>query len=660
MAASRPSTCTSRRRTCAPSAARRWPRGTTLTVRGRPLRAGRAVVLTDGVTDVPFVDDGAGGVVARWTVVETAPARGRRRVRRASVGGVRVRQPEEQEVVSIPDMAPRVTVEGAPRTVRLLDEPSIPIHYEATDDHGLREVDLVLRAGTREERRVLSHPAADVIVDRGGYEVQARDPFFKKAYTPVEITVEARDNNAVSGPKWGKSAAIVVIPPQVGEPEALRYEALLRARDALTDLTALRVTDKRRPAAGAPRRTSRARPTAQATAVKRGARGAHGLVRRARRARPLRGAGARADSAGSPARSTPRRRRPARPGTRSSSTRPKRRCSPSTRASAGSATATPRPSPSASPTSPTRPRPGSLAALGATERGRDGRYPQTPAPGRGRRRRPGARRRRQAAPPARRSGARSRRDRRQRSAPHRPRPRGRRSRTTPSSPPAISPPGCAGPSPRSAAAAGTAAATGAGAAASSRARPRAPSPASRRPPTRRPPPPSASSTRWRASTPSKIGDVEESLERAVSAEDLEQLKQEAKEHADAIREAVKRLPARAARPDSAEAAAAAGREEAEAMAGALEGGRPRNAVESGRRAVEKLAEAERAARAERRLLPRRQGGARGGAARPTSSARWPGPRRRWRSCAAPRPPRAKGDLQRHGKDEQSSRSGPAS
>src|SRR6185369_12831622 len=123
-----------------------------------------------------------------------------------------------QPVMSIPDQAPRVTVEGAPRTVKLLDEPSIPIHYEATDDHGLREVDLVLRAGTREERRVLSHPAADVLVDRGGYEVQAKDAFFKKTYTPVEITVEARDNDVVSGPKWGKSAPIVVIPPQVGEP----------------------------------------------------------------------------------------------------------------------------------------------------------------------------------------------------------------------------------------------------------------------------------------------------------------------------------------------------------------------------------------------------------------------------------------------------------
>jgi hypothetical protein len=202
------------------------------------------VVITDGAAAVPFVDDGAGHVVARWTVTDSTTLWIAAEFGDPRVGGVRVRQPDEQQVFSIPDEAPRVTVEGAPRTVKLLDEPSIPIHYEATDDHGLREVDLVLRAGTREERRVLSHPAADVLVDRGGYEIQARDAFFKKVYVPVEITVEARDNDVVSGPKWGKSPAIVVIPPQAGQPEALRYQALLKARDALTDLTAFRVTDK--------------------------------------------------------------------------------------------------------------------------------------------------------------------------------------------------------------------------------------------------------------------------------------------------------------------------------------------------------------------------------------------------------------------------------
>ena len=212
------------------------PRGTTLEFRGRALQPGRALVLTDGRTEVPFVEDGAGGVVARWTLGESSTL-----AVAARFGGVLIRQADEQRVASIPDEAPRVALEGAPRTARLLDEPSVALRYEAHDDHGLREVDLVLRAGNREERRVLSRPNTDARVDRGGYELRSRDPFFKKTYVPVEVRIEARDNDPITGPKWGKSEPIILIPPQVGEPEALRFAAMIKARDALTDLLADRM-----------------------------------------------------------------------------------------------------------------------------------------------------------------------------------------------------------------------------------------------------------------------------------------------------------------------------------------------------------------------------------------------------------------------------------
>lgn len=212
------------------------PRGTTVELRGRPLHTGRALVLTDGRAEVPFTDDGAGGVVARWTLGESATL-----AVAARFGGVVIRQPDEQRVGSIPDEAPRVTLEGAPRTARLLDEPSVPLRYEVSDDHGLREVALVLRAGPREERRVLSRPPGDARIDRGGYELRSRDAFFRRVHVPVEVRIEARDNDPITGPKWGKSEPILLLPPQVGEPEALRYAALLKARDALTDLLADRM-----------------------------------------------------------------------------------------------------------------------------------------------------------------------------------------------------------------------------------------------------------------------------------------------------------------------------------------------------------------------------------------------------------------------------------
>jgi hypothetical protein len=212
------------------------PRGTVLTVRGKPQRAGRTLVLTDGNEEVPFIEDGKGMLLARWTLGDTTELRVA-----ARFGGVRISQRDTLTVDSIADLSPVVLLEGAPKTVRLVDTPSVSLKYEATDDHGLREIALVLRSGPNEERRTLSKPT-DSKTERGAHELSTREPFFRKSYVPVEVSIEAKDNDAVLGPKWGKSAAFIVVPPLVGEPEALRYAALLRARDALVDLAAARVT----------------------------------------------------------------------------------------------------------------------------------------------------------------------------------------------------------------------------------------------------------------------------------------------------------------------------------------------------------------------------------------------------------------------------------
>ena len=77
--------------------------------------------------------------------------------------------------------------------------------------------------------------------DRGGYNLRASDPFIKKSHAPIEIRVEAKDNDPITGPKWGASEAITIVPPDVGEPEARRLAALLRVRDALVDALAWRL-----------------------------------------------------------------------------------------------------------------------------------------------------------------------------------------------------------------------------------------------------------------------------------------------------------------------------------------------------------------------------------------------------------------------------------
>ena len=214
------------------------PYGTQITVRGSPTHAGRRLLLSDGSSEVPFTDDGAGGVVARWPLRQSAGLRVL-----ARFGDVAISEPEALFVESVPDLAPAVTLEGAPRRLLLLEQTEdTAIRYEATDDHGLREVDLVLRSGTREERRVLARLDGEARSDKGGYVLKLRDGFVKKSHVPVEVTIEARDNDPLTGPKWGASAAITLVPPDVGEPEARRAEALRRLRDALVDSLAWRLS----------------------------------------------------------------------------------------------------------------------------------------------------------------------------------------------------------------------------------------------------------------------------------------------------------------------------------------------------------------------------------------------------------------------------------
>jgi len=224
------------------------PRGTQITVRGYPLHAGRRLLLTDGDAEVPFVDDGSGRLVARWTLVDSA-----RLHVVARFGDVVIAEPEVTPIESIADRAPTVILEGAPKRIVLgassnpgsvepSDTSEIAIHYDATDDHGLREVHLVLRAGAREERRVLASLDGETKTDRGGYMLRTSDSFIKKSHAPIEIRVEAKDNDLITGPKWGASEAITVVPPDVGEPEARRLDSLRSVRDALVDALAFRMS----------------------------------------------------------------------------------------------------------------------------------------------------------------------------------------------------------------------------------------------------------------------------------------------------------------------------------------------------------------------------------------------------------------------------------
>ncbi|MEM9691020.1 MAG: DUF4175 family protein [Myxococcota bacterium] len=212
------------------------PVGSELTVKVRPRYDDRPLVLTDGKRRVDFVESGAGFFVARWMVTADSEL-----TIGARFGEVLVEEPQSFAIDAVVDQAPVVELRDAPSTRRLFDEPRIPIHWDVSDDHGLREVTLVLRAGDREVRRELSKPQGNKATDRGGIELLADDSFLRESFLPVEVTVEALDNDVVTGPKWGRSEPMVLMPPQVAEREAMRYRALEGGRDALVDVLAARL-----------------------------------------------------------------------------------------------------------------------------------------------------------------------------------------------------------------------------------------------------------------------------------------------------------------------------------------------------------------------------------------------------------------------------------
>ena len=206
------------------------PEGSTLVVRGIPVRPGRKLVLTDGKIEVPFATDGSAGEVARYTLTTSAELRVA-----ARFGDVLVREPEPLQVKSVPDTVPMVVLEGAPRNVELAELDRLDLRYLAVDDHGLREIDLVLRSGGREERRVLEKLDGQSRVEQGAQALDAADAFVRRMFLPISVTIEARDNDVLEGGRWGQSQAITILPPAVGAPEAARFKVLVGARDALVD-----------------------------------------------------------------------------------------------------------------------------------------------------------------------------------------------------------------------------------------------------------------------------------------------------------------------------------------------------------------------------------------------------------------------------------------
>lgn len=210
------------------------PEGSVLSIRGAPVREGLSLVITDGETDVPFVEDGEGALVAHWELRSSSELRVA-----ARFGDVLIPESRSIQVHALPDQIPKVLLADAPREMSLKEISQIEIQWRAADDHQVSQVDLVLRSGGKEERRTLDRPSPGMKQAAGGHLLYPDDPFISQSFLPVVVRVEARDNHAQREREiWGKSEAFILKPAGVGEAEVSRFQALTQLRDALTDIVA--------------------------------------------------------------------------------------------------------------------------------------------------------------------------------------------------------------------------------------------------------------------------------------------------------------------------------------------------------------------------------------------------------------------------------------
>ena len=207
------------------------PEGSLLLVRGREVHAGRHLVLTDGIREAPFTPDGTGAVVGHW-ILDSSATLGVA----ARFGQVLIAEEHGLELLAIPDAVPEVRLQDAPKTLRLSEMDRLPLSYSASDDHGLRQIDLVLSSGGREDRRLLDQLDGHGRFQVGSYVLESRDRFIQESFLPVQVRVEARDNDERGGIHWGRSASITLLPGALGESEARRYQALRDSIGAFVDI----------------------------------------------------------------------------------------------------------------------------------------------------------------------------------------------------------------------------------------------------------------------------------------------------------------------------------------------------------------------------------------------------------------------------------------
>lgn len=140
-----------------------------------------------------------------------------------------------------PDLAPTIRLLRPTGSTEVDENGELSLEIEAEDDHALGRIDIVLRVGAGlEVRRTL------VELDGQKRELRTEAHFSPESVrlgdaTSVELTLEAFDNDTITGPKYGRSVplSVKILTPQGRHVTVLADQS--EVLDALVDLLALRL-----------------------------------------------------------------------------------------------------------------------------------------------------------------------------------------------------------------------------------------------------------------------------------------------------------------------------------------------------------------------------------------------------------------------------------
>jgi hypothetical protein len=211
------------------------PRGTSIELVVHPRIAARSASVSLGGERIRLRPEGT-----TWRGSATARESGWLAVLLTDDDGTELTDARQRRVTAIADRAPEVFFlePDSDRVIELADE--IRIDWEATDDHGIRSVDLVVRTRAGEQRKRLARDGDARDTNARGSDYVRATMFGLAPGDTMELRIEAVDGDTIAGPNVGASQSRRL---EVAS-EASRRAAEIDEAGALLDLAVDALADR--------------------------------------------------------------------------------------------------------------------------------------------------------------------------------------------------------------------------------------------------------------------------------------------------------------------------------------------------------------------------------------------------------------------------------